>query len=254
MAAKHLSSTVLLIFILSQVISTIKADYNDDPVYVSGGSCSGAGSSLAEGCSLSDDCSTITCNLRLDKEEITFKLQVNKCESPISATASVNVPDLGITWSHTYTSNDIVQVPGFTASFPSVLSAGLYVQVDLSDDGFNVNMKVKLLLGGEVFGKGVYPIKVTVLDGDLPISTDDCGIFGWWLDLSTVLKVLVIIGPIIFLVAVITSCCCCCGCCRGCCGPSPQARGTVITRPVLPVTMATGVKSTVPMRPLVEEA
>ena len=72
--------------------------------------------------------------------------QVNKCDDPVSATASMNVPDLGITWSHTYTSNDIVAVPGFTVSLPSIFSAGVYVQVDLSDDGSNINMKVSYSL------------------------------------------------------------------------------------------------------------
>ena len=35
--------------------------------------------------------------------------------------------------------------------------------------------KVNLLVGGEVLGKSVYPVKVTVMQGDLPISTDQCG-------------------------------------------------------------------------------
>ena len=68
--------------------------------------------------------------------------QVKKCDDPVSVTASMNVPNLDITWSHSYTSNDIVAVPGFTVSLPSILSAGVYVQVDLSDDGSNINMKV----------------------------------------------------------------------------------------------------------------
>jgi len=35
--------------------------------------------------------------------------------------------------------------------------------------------QVKLLAGGQVGDKSSYPVKVTVIDGDLPISTDDCG-------------------------------------------------------------------------------
>ena len=35
--------------------------------------------------------------------------------------------------------------------------------------------KVNLLAGGEVLGKSVYPVKVTVMQEDLPISTDQCG-------------------------------------------------------------------------------
>ena len=35
--------------------------------------------------------------------------------------------------------------------------------------------QVKLLGGVQGGDKGLYPFKVTVIDGDLPISTDDCG-------------------------------------------------------------------------------
>ena len=80
------------------------------------------------------------------------------------------------------------------------------------------------------------------------------GIFGWWLDLSDFLKAAVIIGPIIFLVIIITCCCCCCGCCGNCCRSSPSTAGPVIVTPGAPAVMATNVKSTVPMRRLVEEA
>ena len=41
-----------------------------------GTSCSGMSSTLSEGCSLSDDCSTITCNMDFVEKPITFKLKV----------------------------------------------------------------------------------------------------------------------------------------------------------------------------------
>ena len=53
----------------------------------------------------------------------------------------MTVPDLGISWSHTYTSDDIVEVPGYTYSL-GTLSFGVYVQVGLIDKGSTVNMKV----------------------------------------------------------------------------------------------------------------
>ena len=40
---------------------------------------------------------------------------------------------------------------------------------------FLIFQQVKLLAGGKIFGKGVYPIKATVLEGGLPIKTDKCG-------------------------------------------------------------------------------
>ena len=35
--------------------------------------------------------------------------------------------------------------------------------------------QVKLLAGGKIFGKGVYPVKATVMKGNLPIDTNACG-------------------------------------------------------------------------------
>ena len=60
----------------------------------------------------------------------------------MSVTASMDVPDLSITWSHTYTSDDIVAVPGFTASLPSVVSAGVYVQVGLTPNDGELRLTV----------------------------------------------------------------------------------------------------------------
>ncbi|KAJ7388162.1 hypothetical protein OS493_039487, partial [Desmophyllum pertusum] len=87
----------------------------------------------------------------------------------------MDVPDLYITWSHTYTSDDIVAVPRFTASIPPGLSGGVYVQVALTPNNDKLRLTVKLLAVGKIFGKGVYPVKATVMKGDLPIDTNACG-------------------------------------------------------------------------------
>ena len=54
----------------------------------------------------------------------------------------MDVPDLFITWSHTYTSDDIVAVPRFTASLPTSISAGVYVQVALTPKGKELRLTV----------------------------------------------------------------------------------------------------------------
>lgn len=257
MAFNRSLTFVVFVLIFGQMISMSAADYSHQRItYGDGGSCPGLSSDLGEGCTISEDCSTITCNMKFAADhQITFKLKVNKCKNPISATASMTVPDLGISWSHTYTSDDIVAVPGYTFSI-GPLSAGVYVQVGLTDQGSTINMKVKLLGGVQAGGRSSYPLKVTVIDGDLPISTDDCGFWGWWNDLSDVLKAAVIGGPILLLLIIIGICCCCCACCRACCCPSssPSGGGRVIVQPMQPAVLATSVKSNVPMRPLVEEA
>ena len=40
---------------------------------------------------------------------------------------------------------------------------------------YSLFQQVNLFAGGKVLGKSVYPVKVTVMQGDLPISTDECG-------------------------------------------------------------------------------
>ena len=60
----------------------------------------------------------------------------------MSVTATMDVPDLHITWSHTYTSDDIVAVPGFTASLPSFISVGVYVQVALTPNSDELRLTV----------------------------------------------------------------------------------------------------------------
>ena len=80
------------------------------------------------------------------------------------------------------------------------------------------------------------------------------GIFGWWYDFSDIEKAAVIGGPLLFIILLIIACCCCCGCCRS----RPTNQGAVIVTPaalaVPTAVMATSTKSTVPMKPLVNEA
>lgn len=206
---------------------------------------------------MSDDCSTITCKTNFVEKPITLKLKVNKCDDPISVTASMDVPDLYISWSHTYTSDDIIKVPGFTASVPVLpISAGVYVQVSLTPNGDELKLTVKLLAGGQVGDEGVYPVKLPVIDGNLPINTNACGILALWYNMNDMERGAVVGGSILVLIILISTCCCCCGCC-GCCKPARPNHGTVFIQPpvsVGPPVMATSTKTTVPMQPFVNEA
>jgi len=42
---------------------------------------------------------------------------------------------------------------------------------------FAVFDQVKLLAGGEFLEKSVYPVKTTVMEGELPINTNACGTY-----------------------------------------------------------------------------
>ncbi|XP_078381678.1 uncharacterized protein LOC144664435 [Oculina patagonica] len=200
---RHTLATGVFILVLSHLISSNAAGF--------GGPCStGSHRTLNDGCSISDDCSTITCKMDFVYEPITFKLEINKCDDPVSVTASMDVPDLSITWSHTYTDDDIVEVPGFNASLPAVVSAGVYVQVELTANDDELHLTVKLLAGGEILGKSVYPVKTTVMDGDLPMNTKACGAFAWWYEMNDVSKVALIAGLILVIIFMMMCCCCCC--------------------------------------------
>ena len=110
------------------------ADYNSN--------CPDFSQALGDGCTVSDDCSKVTCKLKFADNDITLKIQINKCEDPVTITATMTVPDLDIEWSHEYSSGDIVAVPGFTVSLPGFFSAGVYVQVDMTDNGDQLTLKV----------------------------------------------------------------------------------------------------------------
>ncbi|XP_078381668.1 uncharacterized protein LOC144664428 isoform X3 [Oculina patagonica] len=240
-SSRYTLATGVFILVLSQLISSNTA----------GGSCStGSRRTLDNGCSISADCSTITCKMDFVDEPITFKLKVNKCDDPVSVTASMDVPDLYITWSHTYTSDDIVEVPGFTASLPGVISAGVYVQVGLTPNDDDLRLTVKLLAGGEILGKGVYPVKVTVMEGDLPIITNACGVFAWWHEMNDASKGAMVGGSILFVIVMISYCYCCC------CRSRTSNQGTIIVQPAVgmgPAVMATSTNTSVPMGPLVHQ-
>ena len=62
-----------------------------------------------------------------------------------------------------YFMNDVTQL--------YVLSANKRMKVFVAFE------QVKLLAGGEILGKGVYPVKTTVMEGNLPINTNACGTY-----------------------------------------------------------------------------
>ena len=49
----------------------------------------------------------------------------------------MDVPDLYITWSHTHSKDEKIAVPGF-----SVPAGGVYVQIDLTNNGDTLHLKV----------------------------------------------------------------------------------------------------------------
>lgn len=218
---------------------------------VSNGNCPGLAKSLGEGCSVNDDCTKITCSEEFANQDITLTLEIDKCGDPVTVTARVQVPDLRIDWSHEYSSDDIVAVPGFTAKVPGLpVTGGVYVQIQLKSDSGTLNMKVNLLAGASVFGKTTYPLKTKIADSDLPVGTDECGIVRWWRDLGSALQVVIIAVPIVVILLIISCCCCCCGCCCSS-RPSSPGQAVVIVPGAQPnPAIMTTAQSTVPLQQL----
>ena len=53
----------------------------------------------------------------------------------------MDVPDLDITWSHTYSGGEKIAVPGFSVSV-----GGVYVQIDLTNNGDTLSVGVAVVL------------------------------------------------------------------------------------------------------------
>lgn len=244
-----------LIFLVVCLVSQQSVGAESYADVTSNDNCPNLGQSLGDGCSVNDDCTKITCSQSFENQDITLSLEIDKCDDPVTVTARMQVPDLGIDWSHKYSSDDIVAVPGFTAKVPGLpVSGGVYVQIQLSSDSGSLNMKVKLLAGASVLGKAVYPVKTTIVDSNLPIDTNECGIIRWWRELGTALQVVIIAAPIVVILLIITCCCCCCGCC-GNSRPSTAGQTVMIVPGVQPnPAIMTTTNSRVPMQPLQDVA
>lgn len=75
------------------------------------------------------------------------------CDNAVSVTTSMTVRGPGMSWSHNYTSEDIIKVPNCTVSM-------VYV------------------FGEKTYKQNIYPWKRTaVINGDLSTSTGACGRF-----------------------------------------------------------------------------
>ena len=70
------------------------------------------------------------------------------------------------------TEDTIIYTPRLYTFFMAILLTAIY---EMKFRNYSLFQQVNFLAGGEVLGKSVYPMKVTVMQGDLPISTDQCG-------------------------------------------------------------------------------
>ena len=72
-----------------------------------------------------------------------LSVNINKCENPKSLEVRVRVLQLGLDWSNTFVSGDIITVPGFPFTREGIVSAEVYVKVELDEsDDSKLKMKV----------------------------------------------------------------------------------------------------------------
>lgn len=148
---------IFLVALFSQLISSTAAKvilYSD------------LGITFHNGCSISEDRGTITCNMTFVDHPITMDLKVNKYDDPVSITASMDVPDLQISWSHTFSFSDTQEVSGRNSS-------GVYVQVQLTQKSDDLRLNVKLLARGKTSGQDPHPTEVTVVEGNFLLKSDE---------------------------------------------------------------------------------
>jgi hypothetical protein len=111
-------------------------EYNDN--------CPDLAQALGDGCSINDDCTKMTCTENnLGDKKLSLTIKINKCEDPPSI--GITVEALGFSWTHTFQSDQRIAVPGLSITpFGKVLSAGVYLKVELKDNGSNLKLKVRI--------------------------------------------------------------------------------------------------------------
>ena len=107
------------------------------------GRCSELAKTLGAACDVQEDCSNINCNNTFEGQPVFLSVNINKCENPKSLEVRVRVLQLGLDWSNTFVSGDIITVPGFPFTREGIVSAEVYVKVELDEsDDSKLKMKV----------------------------------------------------------------------------------------------------------------
>ena len=102
--------------------------------------------SLGGKCDVSDFCSKITCEARVQGKSATIIFQVNRCDDPLTATVTIKSPGFAVDWSHTFKDGDVIKLP-MDHVIPGELSeiaafSSISLKVGLKKQGEKLHFKV----------------------------------------------------------------------------------------------------------------
>ena len=97
---------------------------------------------LPLGCSLSADCSIVNCKCPFGGQNFEVELRINKCESPVTLTASAKVPVLNINFGHTFPTSQRLPIPGIGQNLGPI-QGGVFINVKMNSGPTNVQLVVR---------------------------------------------------------------------------------------------------------------
>lgn len=172
---------------------------------------------LPEHCTITDDCLKITCSAHFGGKVSTLTVTVNRCDEPVTVSINVKVKDEDIDWTHVFTSGDELAVPGLGITVKNV-EAGMFIKTEIESENGMLTLKVILEGGTKAGSVSFFPLKLTLVEQELPISTDYCGFIRWWESRNTAERIALLVVFLLLVLSIISGCCCCgcCCCCRPC--------------------------------------
>ena len=93
-------------------------------------------------CHVSDFCSKITCQARVQDKHATIIFHVNRCNKPLTATVTIKSSEFAVDWSHTFKDGDIVKLPADTGRVSSIGKVSVSLKVGLKKEGKKLHFKV----------------------------------------------------------------------------------------------------------------
>jgi hypothetical protein len=91
-----------------------------------GGLCSNV--RLPSICGITPDCLQMSCSLKFIGQRISLSFGINKCDNPITLSASVHIPALNIKWSRKMKSGMLLSIPGYGVSVGGI-NGGVLIEV-----------------------------------------------------------------------------------------------------------------------------
>lgn len=169
-------------------------------------------------CSITGDCSQITCSTNYGGKTSTLKVTINRCDEPVTVTINVKVKEDDVDWTHVFTSGDKLAVPGLSIKVQNLIKAGLFIKTTIEPKDNILTLKVALEGGAKLGSVSLFP-GLTLIEQELPLSTDYCGFVRWWDDRNTAERISLIVASLLVALSIISGCfccgcCCCCRCCR----------------------------------------